>query len=92
VEDVFSLDGPHPISSKLQLRLPVRIARDLRITEGDLFYWRVSDDLPGVLQLVPAEVVERRYSVGERLESLDVDVAGELGRSPAATQNSPEGG
>jgi hypothetical protein len=92
VRDVSSLDGPHPISSKLQLRLPVRLARELRITEGDHFYWRVSDDLPGVLQLVPAEVVERRYAVGERLESLDVDAGGELGQRPTAALDTPEVG
>ena len=66
-----SLDGPHPLSSKLQLRLPVRLARELRIEAGDLLYWRLSDDVPGVLQLVPAEIVERRYSAGERLDALD---------------------
>lgn len=67
-----------PLSSKLQLRLPVRLARQLNIEGGDLFYWRVSDDLPGVLQLLPAEVVERRYSAGERLEELEHEVAMEL--------------
>ncbi len=75
-----SLDGPHPLSSKLQLRLPVRLARQLRIEAGDLLYWRVSDDLPGVLQLVPAEIVERRYSAGERLDALDKSAAVELGQ------------
>ncbi|MFT4265591.1 MAG: AbrB/MazE/SpoVT family DNA-binding domain-containing protein [Nocardioides sp.] len=73
-----SLDGPHPLSAKLQLRLPIRLARQLNIEGGDLFYWRVSDDLPGALQLLPAEVVERRYSTGERLEALDHEVATEL--------------
>lgn len=73
-----SLDGPHPISSKLQLRLPVRLARELRIEAGDLLYWGLSDDMPGVLQLIPAEIVERRYSAGERLEALDAETAREL--------------
>lgn len=76
-----SLDGPHPLSSKLQLRLPVRLARQLNIEGGDLFYWRLTDDLPGVLQLLPAEIVERRYSAGERLEALDRDTASELDSS-----------
>lgn len=73
-----SLDGPHPISSKLQLRLPVRLARELRIEAGDLLYWRLSDDMPGVLQLIPAEIVERRYAAGERLEALGAETAQEL--------------
>ncbi|SKY79767.1 Uncharacterised protein [Mycobacteroides abscessus subsp. bolletii] len=75
-----ALDGPHPISSKLQVRVPVRIAAQLHIEGGDLFYWRVSDDTPGVIQLIPAEVVERRYSAGERLEAAEAEVGEELGR------------
>lgn len=78
-----ALDGPHPISSKLQVRVPARIAAQLHIEGGDLFYWRVSDDIPGALQLIPQEVVERRYSMGERLERADVEVAEELYRSTA---------
>jgi hypothetical protein len=66
------------VSSKLQVRLPVRLARRLRIQSGDLIYWRISDDLPGVLQLLPEEVVERRYSAGERLESAAQEAAQEL--------------
>lgn len=57
------------MSSKLQVRLPIRLAKQLHIEGGDLFYWRVTDDLPGVLQLVPTEIVERRHSAGERLEA-----------------------
>lgn len=76
-----SLDGPHPLSSKLQVRLPIRLAKKLHIEGGDLFYWRITDDMPDVLQLVPAEVVERRYSAGERLEAAENEVAQELPRS-----------
>lgn len=79
---IGDLSAPWPLSSKLQLRLPVRLARQLKIEGGDLFYWRVSDDLPGVLQLVPAEVVERRYAAGERLETLDHEVGLELRVDP----------
>jgi hypothetical protein len=38
----------------------------------------VTDDLPGVLQLVPTEIVERRYSAGERLEAAAHEVGHEL--------------
>ena len=74
------LDGPHPISSKLQVRLPIRMAKQLHIEGGDLFYWRISDDEPGILQLVPADIVERRYSAGERIEAAEREVAQELSR------------
>lgn len=62
------LSGPITVSSNLQLRLPIKVARELRIQAGDEFYVRVSDDDPGAIVLLPAEVVERRYSAGERLE------------------------
>ncbi len=80
------LHGPHPISSKLQLRVPLELARQLSIEAGDKFYWRLSDDQPGVLELLPVEVVERRYSAGERLERSTREVAAELGQeSPSRT-------
>jgi hypothetical protein len=66
------------VSSKLQVRLPIRLAKQLHIEAGDLFYWRVTEDDPGILQLLPAEVVERRYSTGERLEAAGREVAREL--------------
>ncbi|MBW0012878.1 MAG: hypothetical protein JO059_06920, partial [Mycobacterium sp.] len=62
----------------MQVRLPIRLARRLRIQSGDLIYWRTSDDLPDVLQLLPEEVVERRYSAGERLEAGSQEVGREL--------------
>lgn len=91
-----SLDGPHPLSSKLQIRLPVKIARALSIEPGDEFFWRVSDEVPGIIQLVPAEVVERRYVVGETLERLDTPSASEdplreIADSSEPESSSPEG-
>lgn len=82
-------DGPHPVSSKLQVRLPIRLARRLRIQGGDLVYWRISEDLPDVLQLIPEEVVERRYSAGERLEAGEREVGRELtaGERPESRSN-----
>lgn len=73
-----SLHGPHPISSKLQIRLPIKLAHALRIQGGDEFCWRVSDEDPAVLLLIPAEVVERRYAVGEQLERASIPSASEL--------------
>lgn len=84
-------DGPHPVSSKLQVRLPIRLARRLCIQGGDAIYWRISDDLPDVLQLLPEEVVERRYSAGERLEAADREVGQELARDDRPVTGEPEG-
>lgn len=88
---VPSIDGPHPVSSKLQVRLPIRLAKQLHIEGGDQFYWRISDDEPGVLQLVPAEIVERRYAAGERLEAAEREVAEELPHNADAITTSDDG-
>lgn len=66
-----SLSGPHQVSKQLQIKIPVKMARAVQLEAGDEVYWRLSDDEPGALVLLPAEVVERRYAVGERLERLD---------------------
>lgn len=65
-----ALHGPHPLSSQGQVKLPVKLARALHLEAGDEFYWRRSDEDPDVLLLIPAEVVERRYAEGQRLEAL----------------------
>lgn len=62
------LSGPVVVSANLQIRIPKRLAAQLRLGAGDALYFRVSEDNPGVIELVPTEVVERRYSVGERRE------------------------
>ena len=73
-----SLEGPFALSSNLQVRVPVAIARQMSLQRGDRLYWRVSDDNPGVIELIPAEIVERRYSAGERLERAAQPAATEL--------------
>ena len=65
-----SLSGPHPISAQFQVKIPIKLARELHLQKGDDFFWRRSDDDPDVLILIPAEVVERRYSVGEQAEAV----------------------
>ena len=64
-----SLSGPHPISAQYQVKIPTKLARELRLEKGDQFFWRRSDDDPAVLILIPAEVVEWRYFAGEQAEA-----------------------
>jgi hypothetical protein len=73
-----SLSGPHPISGQLQVKIPVKLARRLRLKGGDEIFWRISDDDPDCLILVPSEVIERRYGAGERLEASARSAAQEL--------------
>lgn len=65
----MAIFGPHPLSSQLQVKLPVKLARQLRAQAGDAFYWRVSDEDPSILLLIPEEVMERRYAAGAALEA-----------------------
>lgn len=69
IKFMASLSGPHPLSTQFQVKIPTKLARELHIQSGDEFFWRRSDDDPAVLLLIPAEVVERRYSAGERAEA-----------------------
>ena len=63
-----TLHGPHSISAQMQVKVPMKLARELRLNAGDELFWRRSDDDPDVLLLIPSEVVERRYAAGEGLE------------------------
>lgn len=85
-----TLDGPHPISANLQVRLPRKVANALRIQGGDEFYWRRSDDDPDVLLFIPSEVVERRYSVGSQLEAAARPAGTQLPTTQAASVSPPE--
>ena len=78
-----SLFGPHPLSSALQIRVPIQLAKQFRMQAGDSFFWRVSDDEPDVIMLIPEEVIERRLSSGERRERAGREHALELDVSDA---------
>ncbi len=84
-------DGPHRVSPKLQVRLPIRLAEQLHIEAGDFYYWRASDDDPGTLQFIPSEIVERRYSAGERLEAAERKIAQELAPEDRPVRGKGEG-
>lgn len=68
-----TLGGFSPISKNGQVAIPKAIRDLLELNEGTQVLFRVSDDDPEVLQLIPAEVFEQRYARGEsigRLESM----------------------
>jgi hypothetical protein len=63
----------------------------LHIEAGDFYYWRASDDDPGTLQFIPSEIVERRYSAGERLEAAEREIAQELAPEDRPVRGKGEG-
>jgi hypothetical protein len=84
-----SLSGPHPISAQYQVKIPTKLARELHLQKGDLFFWRLSDDDPAVLTLIPSEVVERRYVVGEQAEAATRPRGTSLGAAPSEDLSTP---
>lgn len=65
-----ALSGPSPIARNGQVTVPKQILRELGLGAGDLVMFRISDDDPEQLCIVPMRVAERRYARGERAERL----------------------
>lgn len=66
-----ALAGPSAISTNGQVTVPKSILDHLGLRKGSQVMFRVSDDDPKVLMIVPYALFESRYSRGERAEGLD---------------------
>lgn len=66
-----TLAGPSPIATNGQVTVPKHIMADLGWSGRDQVMFRVSDEDPEVLTLVPLAIFERRYSRGEAAEHLE---------------------
>jgi AbrB family looped-hinge helix DNA binding protein len=67
---VSTLGGFSSISKNGQVAIPKSIRDRLNLTEGSQVLFRVSDDDPQVMQVIPAEVFESRYARGESISRL----------------------
>jgi bifunctional DNA-binding transcriptional regulator/antitoxin component of YhaV-PrlF toxin-antitoxin module len=63
--------GPHKITSVRQVAIPADLLRELGLDVGDSVYFRQSSHDPDVLELIPADVLVRRYEAGAGSEALD---------------------
>ncbi len=76
-----ALHGPITVSANLQIRLPIKLVRDLGVQPGDEFYVSISEDDPDAMVLLPAAVVGRRYGAGTQDEHPRTD-AGQDSEEP----------
>lgn len=65
-----ALGGPSPIGANGQVTVPKHILRQLGLSAGDMVMFRIADDDPEQLSVVPVHVAERRYARGEHAERL----------------------
>lgn len=66
-----ALSGPTPIAKNGQVTVPKQVLADLGWSAGNMVMFRISDDDPEVLTVVPLDVCLRRYQRGEAAERLD---------------------
>ena len=63
--------GPIKITSVRQVAIPAELLRALGLEVGDCVYFRQSDHDPDVLEIIPADVVTRRYEAGAAAEVVE---------------------
>lgn len=65
-----ALSGPTPIAKNGQVTVPKQVLADLGWSAGSMVMFRISDDDPEVLTVVPVAVCLRRYRRGEDAERM----------------------
>lgn len=65
-----TLGGPSPIATNGQVTVPKAVLQSLGWSQGTQVMFRLSDEDPEVLTIVPVDVFERRYERGEAAERL----------------------
>jgi bifunctional DNA-binding transcriptional regulator/antitoxin component of YhaV-PrlF toxin-antitoxin module len=63
--------GPIKITSVRQVSIPAELLRALGLEVGDSVYFRQSDHDPDILEIIPADVLTRRYQVGAGAEAVE---------------------
>src|SRR4051794_22802639 len=60
--------GPHKITSVRQVALPASLMKAVDLAVGDYVHFRLSDTDDSVIEIIPSDVVDRRYARGRRQE------------------------
>lgn len=63
--------GPIKITSVRQVAIPAELMRVLGLEVGDSVYFRQSDHDPDILEIIPADVLTRRYEGGAGAEVVE---------------------
>ena len=63
--------GPIKITSVRQVAIPAELLRALGLEVGDNVYFRQSDHDPEILEIIPADVLIRRYEAGAGAEVVE---------------------
>jgi bifunctional DNA-binding transcriptional regulator/antitoxin component of YhaV-PrlF toxin-antitoxin module len=63
--------GPHKITSVRQVAIPSDVLHAVGLAPGDNVHFRVSDHDPYVIEIVPSDIIDRRYQAGAASESLE---------------------
>lgn len=65
------LYGPHKITRVRQVAIPDHLLRSVGLERGDNVHFRLSDNDPYVIEIVPSDIVARRYQAGADSETLE---------------------
>jgi bifunctional DNA-binding transcriptional regulator/antitoxin component of YhaV-PrlF toxin-antitoxin module len=63
--------GPVKITSVRQVAIPAELLRALGLEVGDSVYFQQSDHDPDILEIIPADVLTRRYQAGAGAEAVE---------------------
>ena len=63
--------GPHKITRVRQVAVPGELLRTVGLEPGDNVHFRLSDSDPNVIEIVPSDIVARRYETGAGSEALE---------------------
>ena len=63
--------GPHKITRVRQVAIPGELLRAVGLEVGDNIHFRLSDDDPYVIEVIPSDIVARRYQTGAGSEALE---------------------
>ena len=63
--------GPHKITKVRQVAIPAELLHAVGLEVGDFIHYRLSDHDPYVIEIIPSDILERRYRAGADSEALE---------------------
>ena len=61
--------GPHKITKVRQVAIPAELLHAVGLEVGDFVHYQLSDRDPDVIEIIPSDVLERRYRAGADSEA-----------------------